>query len=143
MKKFLRIAAASMLSCLVLATAAAAYTPVGNVSVPKATPTIDGTIKDGEYPESGHIVLNAENMSAQGWLGEVTASVDLYDAWDKDNFYLAGKVHDSRSATPTTLRATTATRSRFPSTSTTSSSPLNTTAPSSTPGASRLTAPSP
>ena len=54
MKKFLRIAAASMLSCLVLATAAAAYTPVGNVSVPKATPTIDGTINDGEYPESGH-----------------------------------------------------------------------------------------
>lgn len=95
MKKFLRTAAASVLACLVLATAAAAYTPVGNVSVPKATPTIDGTIKDGEYPKSGHIVLNAENMSAEGWLGEVTASVDLYAAWDKDNFYLAGKVHDS------------------------------------------------
>ena len=72
------------------------YTPVGDVSVPYATPEIDGTIKDGEYPEIGKVTLNQSNMTALGWLGEVPAenSIDLYCAWDKDNFYVAGDVTD-------------------------------------------------
>nr|MCR5682586.1 discoidin domain-containing protein [Clostridiales bacterium] len=73
-----------------------AYTPVGDVSVPYATPEIDGTIKDGEYPEVGKVTLNQSNMTALGWLGEVPAenSIDLYCAWDRDNFYVAGNVTD-------------------------------------------------
>ncbi|MBE6724589.1 MAG: hypothetical protein E7576_05225, partial [Ruminococcaceae bacterium] len=72
------------------------YKAVGEVSVPYATPTIDGVISEGEYPEIGKVVLNQSNLTSLGWVGEVPAenSIDLYYAWDKDNFYLAGNVTD-------------------------------------------------
>ncbi len=74
------------------------YAPVGEVSVPYATPEIDGVLSEGEYPESGKVTLNKAqgNLTALGWVGEVPAenSIDLYCAWDKDNFYLAGNVTD-------------------------------------------------
>ena len=72
------------------------YKAVGEVSVPYATPTIDGVISEGEYPETGKVILNQSNLTALGWVGEVPAenSIELYYAWDKDNFYLAGNVTD-------------------------------------------------
>ncbi|MBR5365279.1 MAG: discoidin domain-containing protein [Clostridia bacterium] len=85
-----------MAQVTLVGAAPVAYTPVGDVSVPYATPEIDGTIKDGEYPEVGKVTLNQSNMTALGWLGEVPAenSIDLYCAWDRDNFYVAGNVTD-------------------------------------------------
>ena len=74
------------------------YAPVGEVSVPYATPVIDGVISEGEYPESGKVILNKAqgNLTALGWVGEVPAenSIELYYAWDKNSFYLAGNVTD-------------------------------------------------
>ncbi|MBE6724765.1 MAG: carbohydrate-binding protein, partial [Ruminococcaceae bacterium] len=74
----------------------AEYKAVGEVAVPYATPEIDGVVSEGEYPEEGKVILNQSNMTALGWVGEVPAenSIELYYAWDKDNFYLAGNVTD-------------------------------------------------
>ena len=74
----------------------AEYKAVGEVSVPYATPAIDGVISAGEYPESGRVILDRSNLTALGWIGEVPAenSIELYAAWDKNNFYLAGNVTD-------------------------------------------------
>lgn len=94
MKK-LTITAAVLTVCM-LATSASAFAPVGNVSVPYATPTVDGVINAGEYPESGKVIIDASNATAGGWVGEVPAanSIELYCAWDDTNFYLAGNVTD-------------------------------------------------
>lgn len=94
MKK-LTFAAVALTVCM-LATAASAFAPVGNVSVPYATPTVDGVINADEYPAVGKVVIDSSNATAGGWVGEVPAanSIELYCAWDDTNFYLAGNVTD-------------------------------------------------
>ena len=96
MKKTLKFAAVALMACMALATAASAFAPVGNVSVPYATPKVDGVINADEYPAEGKVVIDASNATAGGWLGEVPAanSIELYCAWDDTNFYLAGNVTD-------------------------------------------------
>lgn len=88
--------AAVALTVSMLATAASAFAPVGNVSVPYATPTVDGVINADEYPAEGKVIIDAKNATAGGWIGEVPAanSIELYCAWDDTNFYLAGNVTD-------------------------------------------------
>ena len=78
------------------AAEASAFAPVGNVSVPYATPEVDGVINTDEYPADGKVIIDASNATAGGWLGEVPAanSIELYCAWDDTNFYLAGNVTD-------------------------------------------------
>ena len=95
MKKTLKIAAVSLVACL-LATAVSAFAPVGNVSVPFATPKVDGVINADEYPAEGKVIIDQKNATAGGWLGEVPAanSIELFCAWDETNFYIAGNVTD-------------------------------------------------
>ena len=95
MKKFLTMALAALMVAG-MSLSAAAFAPVGNVSVPYATPTVDGVINADEYPAEGKVVIDASNATAGGWLGEVPAanSIELYCAWDDTNFYLAGNVTD-------------------------------------------------
>ena len=93
--KTLKIAAAAMVACL-LASAVSAFAPVGNVSVPYATPKVDGIINVDEYPAEGKVIIDQKNATAGGWLGEVPAanSIELYCAWDDTNFYVAANVTD-------------------------------------------------
>jgi len=75
--------------------AAVSFAPVGNVTVPFATPTVDGVIGAGEYPNAA-LIIDASNATAGGWVGEVPAanSIELYCAWDADNLYISGNVTD-------------------------------------------------
>ena len=93
--KTLKIAAAAMVACL-LASAVSAFAPVGNVSVPYATPKVDGIINVDEYPAEGKVIIDQKNATAGGWMGEVPAanSIELYCAWDDTNFYVAANVTD-------------------------------------------------
>ena len=93
--KTLKIAAAAMVACL-LASAVSAFAPVGNVSVPYATPKVDGIINVDEYSAEGKVIIDQKNATAGGWLGEVPAanSIELYCAWDDTNFYVAANVTD-------------------------------------------------
>lgn len=93
--KTLKIAAAAMVACL-LASAVSAFAPVGNVSVPYATPKVDGIINVDEYPAEGKVIIDQKNATAGGWRGEVPAanSIELYCAWDDTNFYVAANVTD-------------------------------------------------
>ena len=77
------------------APAASGFAPVGEVKVPFATPTVDGVINAGEYPNAA-LVIDASNATAGGWVGEVPAanSIELYCAWDADNLYISGNVTD-------------------------------------------------
>ncbi len=54
--------------------AVSAFAPVGNVSVPYATPKVDGVINADEYPVEGRIVIDQSNATASGWMGEVPAA---------------------------------------------------------------------
>lgn len=73
-----------------------AFAPVGDISVPYGTPTIDGNLAQGEWSEKNKIVVDQKNASAEGWMGEVPAGtkIDFYYTWDKDNLYLAGIITD-------------------------------------------------
>lgn len=95
MKKFLTLSLAALMVAG-MSLSAAAFAPVGNVSVPYATPKVDGVINADEYPAEGKVVIDQNNATAGGWLGEVPAanSIELFCAWDDNNFYLAGNITD-------------------------------------------------
>ncbi len=87
---------ALLLNLLVISTFA--FTPVGDVNIAKATPTIDGVLSAGEYPESGHVLINQENATTKGWAGApnfpANTYIDIYFACDETNLYIAGHVTD-------------------------------------------------
>lgn len=71
-----------------------AFAPVGDISVPYGTPTIDGNFAQGEWPAK--TVVDQNNATAEGWMGEVPAGfkIDFYYTWDTTNLYLAGVITD-------------------------------------------------
>lgn len=71
-----------------------AFAPVGDISVPYGTPTIDGNFVQGEWPAK--TVVDQNNATAEGWMGEVPAGlkIDFYYTWDTTNLYLAGVITD-------------------------------------------------
>ncbi len=92
MKKLLCIALAAMLACL-MATAALAFEPVGNVEIPfSPAPTIDGNIEEGEWGQSTIIDLS----NCVSWVGTVPEDhvIEFYTAWDDTNLYIGGVVTD-------------------------------------------------
>lgn len=100
-KKILAVAALAVAAQLAMPLAVSAFDgPVGDISTAYGTPTIDGTIDSAEWANATKTVLNASNMTAEGWAGTIPddASIEWYTMWDETNFYVAGKVHD---ATPT------------------------------------------
>ncbi len=73
-----------------------ALTPIGDISVPFGTPTIDGNLAQGEWSENNKIVVDQNSATAEGWLGEVPADlkIDFYYTWDTDFLYFAGVITD-------------------------------------------------
>lgn len=73
-----------------------AFAPVGDINVLYGTPTIDGTLAQGEWSENNKIVVDANTATATGWLGEVPASfkIDFYYTWDDTNLYFAAAITD-------------------------------------------------
>ena len=85
----------ALLLCMFVLTVSA-FSPVGNILVEKTEITLDGVISEGEYPFSGHRLINEGNSTAQGWVGTYPANtyLNIYFAWDDDNLYVAGDVID-------------------------------------------------
>ncbi len=73
-----------------------AFAPVGDINVPYGTPTIDGTMAQGEWSEKNKIVVDKNTATSNGWVGEVLDSIkiDFYYTWDDTNLYLAGVITD-------------------------------------------------
>lgn len=97
-KKILAVAAFAVAAQLAMPLAVGAFDgPVGDISTAYGTPTIDGTIDSAEWANATKTVLNASNMTAEGWVGTIPddASIEWYTMWDETNFYIAGVVHDS------------------------------------------------
>ena len=67
----------------------AATTPI---SVPKATPTIDGEIDALEWNRDNYIEMDSSNC--QAWAGEIIDKVTFYYYWDDSGLYCAAKVID-------------------------------------------------
>ncbi len=67
----------------------AATTPI---SVPKATPTIDGEIDELEWNRDNYIIMDSSNC--QAWVGEIIDHVTFYYYWDDQGLYCAAKVID-------------------------------------------------
>lgn len=80
----------SLLLCAAMALSVfAATTPI---SVPKATPTIDGEIDALEWNRDNYIELDSSNC--QAWAGEIIDKVTFYYYWDDNALYCAAKVID-------------------------------------------------
>lgn len=102
-KKLLAVAAFAVAAQLAMPLAVSAFDgPVGDIATAYGTPTIDGTIDSAEWANATKTVLDASNMTDEGWTDSGIPegdSIEFYSMWDENNFYLAGKVSD---ATPTT-----------------------------------------
>lgn len=96
MKKTLKAVIASAVAILTIAVPAFAFAPVGDINVPYGTPTVDGTLAQGEWSEANKITVDQSNATADGWSGEVPADlkIEYYYTWDNDNFYAAGHITD-------------------------------------------------
>ena len=86
---------ASTAICALFASSVSAMSAVGNVEVPRGTPTIDGKISDGEWDGAG--VVNFSSATAKAWVGAVPGdfNTDVKVFWDEKGLYLAGEVVDS------------------------------------------------
>ena len=86
---------ASTAICALFASSVSAMSAVGNVEVPRGTPTIDGKISDGEWDGAG--VVNFSSSTAKAWVGAVPGdfNTDVKVFWDEKGLYLAGEVVDS------------------------------------------------
>lgn len=85
---------ASTAICALFASSVSAMSAVGNVEVPRGTPTIDGKISDGEWDGAG--VVNFSSATAKAWVGAVPGdfNTDVKIFWDEKGLYLAGEVID-------------------------------------------------
>lgn len=86
---------ASTAICALFASSVSAMSAVGNVEVPRGTPTIDGKISDGEWDGAG--VVNFSSATAKAWVGAVPGdfNTDVKIFWDEKGLYLAGRGHRS------------------------------------------------
>ena len=95
MKKILAGAmAVSLIAALAVSTAAIADEERTDVTVYYNTPTIDGTINNGEWDQDNALDVTADN--AMLWGGdEINNSVYFYYSWDDQGLYLAADVLDT------------------------------------------------
>ena len=95
MKKILTGAmAVCLLAALAVSTAAIADEERTDVTVYYNTPTIDGTINNGEWDYANAIDVTADN--AMLWEGdEINNVVYFYYSWDEKGLYLAADVSDT------------------------------------------------
>lgn len=98
MKKTAKTLITLLIAILLISSSAAvfAFAPVGDLSVPFGTPKIDGVIDAGEWADTGKAVIDQNNATANGWMGEVPAGfkTDFYYTWDTTNLYLAAVITD-------------------------------------------------
>ena len=89
MKKFLTSAmAVSMIAALAVSASAIADEERTDVTVYYNTPTIDGTINNGEWDHANALDVTADN--AMLWEGsEINNVVYFYYSWDEKGLYLA------------------------------------------------------
>ena len=95
MKKILASAmAVSMIAALAVSASAIADEERTDVTVYYNTPTIDGTINNGEWDQANAIDVTADN--AMLWGGdEINNLVYFYYSWDEQGLYLAADVSDT------------------------------------------------
>ena len=95
MKKILASAmAVSMIAALAVSASAIADEERTDVTVYYNTPTIDGTINNGEWDQANALDVTADN--AMLWGGdEINNVVYFYYSWDDTGLYLAADVADS------------------------------------------------
>jgi len=82
MKKFLTLPLAA-LTVAGMSLSASAFAPVGNVSVPYATPKVDGVISADEYPAEGRVVFYSWGLQENG-------AVDVMCQESANNGLIAG-----------------------------------------------------
>ena len=95
MKKILASAmAVSMIAALAVSASAIADEERTDVTVYYNTPTIDGTINNGEWDQANALDVTADN--AMLWGGdEINNLVYFYYSWDEQGLYLAADVSDT------------------------------------------------
>ena len=95
MKKILAGAmAVSLIAALAVSTAAIADEERTDVTVYYNTPTIDGTINNGEWDQANALDVTEDN--AMLWGGdEINNLVYFYYSWDEQGLYLAADVSDT------------------------------------------------
>ena len=95
MKKILASAmAVSLLASLAISASALEDEERTDVTVYYNTPTIDGTINNGEWDQANAIDVTADN--AMLWGGdEINNLVYFYYSWDEQGLYLAADVSDT------------------------------------------------
>lgn len=98
MKKAFKTALISVFSAAIILSPlmVQAFSPVGNLDLGYATPTLDGKISKGEWPDSSKLIINADNATTGGWVGDYPANnlIESYWAWDDTNLYIAANVTD-------------------------------------------------
>ena len=95
MKKILASAmAVSMIAALAVSASAIADEERTDVTVYFNTPTIDGTINNGEWDQANALDVTPDN--AMLWSGdEINNLVYFYYSWDEQGLYLAADVSDT------------------------------------------------
>ena len=103
MKKILASAmAVSMIAALAVSASAIADEERTDVTVYYNTPTIDGTINNGEWDQANAIDVTADNATI--WVGdEINNLVYFYYSWDEQGLYLAADVSDTDVCMPTDI----------------------------------------
>lgn len=92
MKKLASIGLAAVMTAALTISAAALPASRVEITVNKSTPTLDGTITEGEWDTAAAISLDETNSAA--WVGKVGTPVSFYYAWDEDGLYIAAHVTD-------------------------------------------------
>ncbi len=95
MKKILTgVLAVSLLASLAISASAIADEERTDVTVYFNTPTIDGTINNGEWDQANALDVTPDN--AMLWVGdEINNLVYFYYSWDEQGLYLAADVSDT------------------------------------------------
>ena len=98
MKRFLKaLAIALAITTMLLPVTVFAFAPIGDINVPFGTPTVDGTLAQGEWSEKNKIVIDKNSATTEGWQGEIPDDfkIDFYYTWDATNLYFAANIFDA------------------------------------------------